>query len=67
MQEVKEVKDEGELLRVGVNLTCSKVDHYFVYQSGTEVRCTKCPSGYPIAPGTECRNGHLYVHGELVI
>lgn len=64
---VQEEKVEPiDQLRIGPNLTCEK-DHHFVYQTGTEVRCTKCPIGYPISPGTECRNGHLYIHGELVI
>ena len=61
-------KDEpnDQLLKLGSNLICNK-DHYFVYQGASEVRCTKCPIGYPISIGTECRNGHLYIHGELVI
>lgn len=67
MAEEKEQKDEptDQLIKLGPNLICN--DHYFVYKSGTEVTCKKCPMGYPIGPGTNVRDGHLYVHGEFVI
>ena len=59
--------EEGELIHIKPSLTCKASEHYFVYQSGTEVRCTKCPVGYPIAIGTEARDGHIYIHGELIL
>lgn len=61
-------KDEpsDQLFHIGANLICQN-RHYFVYKSGIEVMCTKCPLGYPILPGTEIKNGHLYIHGEFVI
>lgn len=68
MQEANESsKDEptDQLVKLGPNLICN--DHYFKYQTGTEVRCTKCPIGYQVGPGTEVKNGHIVIHGELVI
>jgi hypothetical protein len=67
----QEVKDEkkaepkGEMITLGPDLIGR--EHNFVYKSATEVKCTKCPLGYPITPGTEARDGHIYIHGQLLI
>lgn len=56
-----------ERFTVKPSVNCAKNEHYFEYISGTEVQCTKCPMGYPIGPGTEVRDGHIYIHGTRVI
>lgn len=63
MADKEETKED--LLKLGPNLICN--DHYFKFKSGVEVYCTKCPIGYPIGPGTEIKNGHITIHGQLVI
>ena len=61
-------KDEpnDQLIKIGPTLMCNR-DHYFMYKSGTEIQCTKCPIGYPISQGTEIKHGHVYIHGEKVL
>lgn len=59
--------EEGELIHIKPSLSCAKDDHYFIYRSGMEVMCNKCPVGYPVSIGTECRDGHLYIHGEMIL
>lgn len=76
MQEVNEkdlskkekVEPSDQLIHVRPVQHCAKGDHYFGYVSGTEVLCQKCKTvGYPIGAGTEVKNGHIYIHGTLVI
>lgn len=58
--------DDGELIHIKPSLNC-KDGHYFIYHSSMEVKCMKCPVGYPIGIGTELKDGHLYIHGELIL
>lgn len=46
--------------------TCVE-QHYFVRKSGTEAQCRDCPVGYMIIPGYDVKEGHIYLHGSLVI
>ena len=66
-QKSSEKKDEpnDQLVRLGPNLVCN--DHYFVHKTSTEVRCRRCPIGYNIGLGTECRDGRIFIHGEKVL
>jgi hypothetical protein len=68
-EEKEEIKIEPEIKdhTVQPSLTCGKGEHYFVQVSGTEVRCRKCPVGYNIGPGYEVKNGHVILHGQLLI
>ena len=69
-QEVKEDEKEliDELIHVRPSQHCAKGDHYFDYVSGTEALCQKCRTvGYPIGAGTEVKNGHIFIHGEMVL
>ena len=64
----KEEENPNEkMFKLGPNLICAKENHYFIYKSGIEVICKTCPIGYSISPGTEIKNGHLYIHGEFVL
>lgn len=67
MKEEKEAQKEGEVLKLGPNLACVKGDHEFKYVTALEVECMKCPIGYPLGPGSELKNGHIYRHGEKII
>lgn len=61
----KKEEPKGEMITLGPDMIGG--EHTFVYKSATEAACTKCPLGYPITPGTEVKNGHIYAHGELLI
>jgi hypothetical protein len=63
----KDIKEEptDQLLKIGPNIIGR--EHNFMYISGTEVMCRKCPLGYVVGPGTELRGGHIYLEDELVI
>ena len=58
---------EGVLLKLGENLACEKNNHVFKYVTALEVECMKCPVGYPLGPGSQLKDGHIYLHGEFVI
>lgn len=59
--------EEGELIHIKPSMMCGQGEHYFIYESGTKVKCSKCPLGYPISIGTEARDGHIFIHGELIL
>ena len=65
-EEIKRA-DEGELIQPKPSITCLKENHYFTQITGTEVECRVCHIGYMISPGMEIKDGHIYVHGMLVI
>lgn len=48
-------------------VTCSFKEHMFEMTDGTTVECRKCHSGFYLTPGSEVKEGHIYMHGELVI
>lgn len=68
-KEIEELKEDEttERFRVKEPINCTRDDHYFTQTSGLEVECNRCPIGFQIGPGTECRNGHLFIHGEKVL
>lgn len=47
-------------------VTC-KNSHDFVRISGIEAKCKRCPVGTMITPANEVKNGHIYLHGSLLI
>lgn len=63
----KEPKPEGELLKLGNNMICGKDNHFFTYISSMEVKCKKCPVGYPVSVNTQLVDGHLYIDDLLLI
>jgi hypothetical protein len=64
----KEEKDDGStIIRIQPSLTCEKGRHFFQRISGVEIKCQKCPIGYPVSGGTEVKNGRVMIHGQLVI
>lgn len=64
---LKAKADEGELLTISPSVTCTKGNHNFVQVSGTEAECPRCHVGYGLGAGAEVKEGHIYIHGELVI
>lgn len=63
-------ESEGETLKVQPSLSCDKGLHFFIYEQtpvGIGAKCTKCPVGFPISPGTVIREGHIYLEGNLVV
>lgn len=63
----EEVKEEpiDQLVKLGPNIITG--EHNFIYTSGTEVECTKCPLGYVVGADTEIKDGHIYIEETLVI
>ncbi len=55
----------NQMVTLGKNIIGK--DHHFVYVSGTEVECTKCPLGYGVTPETTIKDGHIYIEDELII
>ena len=60
-------EDESELIRVSDDIVCRRGKHYFEYKSSREVKCKKCPVGYPIGVGITLKDGHIYKDCILVI
>lgn len=51
-----------------IKLTKAKsCKHYFLRISGIEVECQNCHAGFQISLGYQVKNGHIYLHGSLVI
>ena len=46
--------------------TCAN-QHIFERRSGNEAKCRNCPLGYYLSPGMDVVNGHIVIHGDLVI
>ena len=46
-----------------------KIDcnHFFQHISAREIECRNCHIGYFYSSGMEVKNGHIYLHGSLVI
>ena len=67
---LKKAGEQGEILTIKPSITCSKSEHYFRLvqtEMGLSAECTKCPVGYPLVPGAEIKDGHIYIHGSFVI
>jgi len=58
---------DNQMHKVKPPSTCAKGEHYFVHKDGREVECSKCHAGYYISPGTDIREGHIYIQGVLAI
>lgn len=43
-----------------------KCQHEFVRKTGRETECVKCRCGF-ILGIEEVKNGHIYIHGSLII
>ena len=41
--------------------------HYFERINSIEAMCNKCNAGFQISLGFEVKNGHIILHGELII
>ena len=41
--------------------------HYFERINSIEAMCNKCNAGFQISLGFEVKNGHILLHGELII
>ena len=71
--EPKEVKveDTSEVYTLKPPITCSKGGHTFTLKGmdmGMQMaECTNCPVGYLVPLGGEIKNGHVYIHGTLVV
>ena len=68
-EEKKEKIQEDQkykILTLGKNIICN--DHEFVYITGYEVKCRKCPVGYYIGVGAVIKDdGKIYLHGEKLM
>ena len=68
---LKKASEQGEIITVKPPITCSKTEHSFRLvrnEMGIAAECVKCPVGYPLPPiGWELKEGHIYIHGQLVI
>ena len=64
-EQIKE-NEKYKILTLGKNIICN--DHQFVYITGLEVKCKKCPSGYILGPGILAKeDGKIYLHGEKLL
>lgn len=68
-EEVKE--PEEAVLTPGKDLICGKDNHKFVIMRNGDqqlvAECTKCTLGYPIGPGTEIKDGSIFIHGQKIL
>ncbi len=69
----KDQPDDGddnqfsEVLTVGPIINCEKGKHNFILKVGKNAECTKCNVGYYLGIESEVKNGHIYIHGGLVV
>lgn len=57
---------ETERVTLKPDVVCQKGGHVFLSRSATEVKCQKCPVGYILTPGSEIRDGHIYLENQLL-
>ena len=68
----KEIKTKNEeVIKLGPSLTCSKGGHNFIVD-GMEmgmrrVKCQRCPIGFYLSNKEELKDGHIYLHGTLMV
>jgi hypothetical protein len=63
----KEEKDEPKYEVHIPKESIIKGEHEFDYISGTEVMCKKCPLGYVLTPGSQVKDGHIYIENKLLV
>lgn len=68
-EELKNKPQEGEVLTPKPPVTCAKGEHSFTLvrtDMGPAAEC-RCGLGFQISPGAEIKDGHIFVHGTLVV
>ena len=58
---------ENERIKIKDPVTCEKGKHEFFRSQSMEAMCRKCPIGFVLSVGNEVKDGHIYLHGTLLI
>ncbi len=58
---------EKNEFKIGEKLNCDIKKHFFIQDGAQNATCQNCNVGYNLPVGSDVRNGHIYINGQLVI